>query len=522
MNGNYGLFPSSYVRLREEYQNNTSPAKPTQAQLPSRPGPDPKGKIMLKEKKKARKKSGSTMKRNKKRQSSSEEKEEKDKLRLKEDAKEKEKEIKESNNKSTMAIAVCDYCATQDDEISLKKGQLVTIIGRASAAWWSGKCLETGKIGFFPFGAVSLKTDSGGDRSSIKIATEEKEKRKQQLREQRRERRVEEIIKKSTSIDRLAINATDYCVSMAFDVESDDECNVQTLVNKKPKKSPKKEKGKSKTKKTIKIKNPKRQSELILTKEPKLATMRSRKSTSFTYFSERMDSMEGEIGDLGSEQVPRASIAHSPGAGPSLGVYHKETERPQGIQREEQVKVNSNNIETEHDVKKSRTESLFPTIPLREEGTRPVSFTVNDSKRIPADNDKKTKNKTTKPKAGTLRGMLKHLPTGSKEKREEKEKAKRGKEAKKEDQPSSAAIHHLQQQQQQQQQETENEELACGGCGATGAGDQIFCGQCGGILQLPDASLLINQHSCDHNAHAIKGATVTADGHNNSPPPPPQ
>ena len=58
-----------------------------------------------------------------------------------------------------IAKVMFDYDAGGDDELSLKKGELVEVLDQKDDGWWKG-LLNCGKIGLFPTNFVELEKDS--------------------------------------------------------------------------------------------------------------------------------------------------------------------------------------------------------------------------------------------------------------------------------------------------------------------------------------------------------------------------
>ncbi len=46
--------------------------------------------------------------------------------------------------------ALYDFDATETGELSMKKGDRLTIVNRTDQNWWTGKHTKTGKIGLIP------------------------------------------------------------------------------------------------------------------------------------------------------------------------------------------------------------------------------------------------------------------------------------------------------------------------------------------------------------------------------------
>eukprot|EP01088_Endostelium_zonatum_P015813 TRINITY_DN4028_c0_g1_i1.p1 TRINITY_DN4028_c0_g1~~TRINITY_DN4028_c0_g1_i1.p1 ORF type:complete len:419 (+),score=166.65 TRINITY_DN4028_c0_g1_i1:686-1942(+) len=72
------------------------------------------------------------------------------------------------------SIAMYDYDPEQDDEIGLKKGELVIVFERDESGWWTGEC--NGKYGLFPGSFVQIIEDK---RPKKVIPVEEPKKSKE-------------------------------------------------------------------------------------------------------------------------------------------------------------------------------------------------------------------------------------------------------------------------------------------------------------------------------------------------------
>ena len=47
-------------------------------------------------------------------------------------------------------IALYEYSAMQEDELSFKEGQVLVVIERDNAGWWRGNHVDDSKSGWFP------------------------------------------------------------------------------------------------------------------------------------------------------------------------------------------------------------------------------------------------------------------------------------------------------------------------------------------------------------------------------------
>lgn len=55
-------------------------------------------------------------------------------------------------------IAMYDYTANNEDELSFSKGQLINVLNKDDADWWQGEI--NGVTGLFPSNYVKMTTDS--------------------------------------------------------------------------------------------------------------------------------------------------------------------------------------------------------------------------------------------------------------------------------------------------------------------------------------------------------------------------
>lgn len=55
-------------------------------------------------------------------------------------------------------IAVYDYTAANQDEMSFSKGQLINVLDKSNPDWWRGEV--NGVTGLFPFNYVQMTTDN--------------------------------------------------------------------------------------------------------------------------------------------------------------------------------------------------------------------------------------------------------------------------------------------------------------------------------------------------------------------------
>ena len=55
------------------------------------------------------------------------------------------------------AVVTFDYEATQDDELTLKEGQIITNINMMEEGWWEGEL--NGQRGLFPDNFVEVRTN---------------------------------------------------------------------------------------------------------------------------------------------------------------------------------------------------------------------------------------------------------------------------------------------------------------------------------------------------------------------------
>lgn len=61
-----------------------------------------------------------------------------------------------STTENKQAVALYDYQAGDDDEISFDPDDIITEIEEIDDGWWRGKCPKTGKVGLFPANYVQL------------------------------------------------------------------------------------------------------------------------------------------------------------------------------------------------------------------------------------------------------------------------------------------------------------------------------------------------------------------------------
>lgn len=55
-------------------------------------------------------------------------------------------------------IAIYDYTAANQDELSFSKGQLINVLDKSNPDWWRGEV--NGVTGLFPFNYVQMTTDN--------------------------------------------------------------------------------------------------------------------------------------------------------------------------------------------------------------------------------------------------------------------------------------------------------------------------------------------------------------------------
>ena len=60
-----------------------------------------------------------------------------------------------SSEKTSIAKVTFDYEAENDDELSLKEGEIVEVLSQEEEGWWKGSL--NGKVGVFPANFVELE-----------------------------------------------------------------------------------------------------------------------------------------------------------------------------------------------------------------------------------------------------------------------------------------------------------------------------------------------------------------------------
>lgn len=60
-----------------------------------------------------------------------------------------------NGNERITVKAQFKFKASNNDELSLKKGEIITVTQREDGGWWEGTSRETGKTGWFPSNYVS-------------------------------------------------------------------------------------------------------------------------------------------------------------------------------------------------------------------------------------------------------------------------------------------------------------------------------------------------------------------------------
>uniref|UniRef100_T1I2U6 SH3 domain-containing protein n=1 Tax=Rhodnius prolixus TaxID=13249 RepID=T1I2U6_RHOPR len=61
------------------------------------------------------------------------------------------------------ALVEFDYKAHEPDELTIKKGDIITDISFKTGGWWEGTLSRSGKRGMFPDNFVKLITDAEGE-----------------------------------------------------------------------------------------------------------------------------------------------------------------------------------------------------------------------------------------------------------------------------------------------------------------------------------------------------------------------
>jgi hypothetical protein len=62
------------------------------------------------------------------------------------------------------AIVEFDYAASEADELSIAKGEIITNIKQQPGGWWYGTIASTGKSGMFPDNFVKLLEQNNDDK----------------------------------------------------------------------------------------------------------------------------------------------------------------------------------------------------------------------------------------------------------------------------------------------------------------------------------------------------------------------
>ena len=78
-----------------------------------------------------------------------------------------------SNSNFEKCVANHDYKASRDDELSLRKGQIVDVLEKSADGWWMGR--SEGKDGWFPSNFVEVQKENtsvnsnpaGGDKKPV-------------------------------------------------------------------------------------------------------------------------------------------------------------------------------------------------------------------------------------------------------------------------------------------------------------------------------------------------------------------
>lgn len=74
-----------------------------------------------------------------------------DNYRLRKQSNDTFRDVYPKSLKVSRFVALHDYAARVEDDLSMTKGQEFEIFDRSQGYWWYAKCLATGNLGYVPF-----------------------------------------------------------------------------------------------------------------------------------------------------------------------------------------------------------------------------------------------------------------------------------------------------------------------------------------------------------------------------------